>query len=76
MAKPTYACPKHGYPLYRKDDPCPVCREEIEDEIGEYDSSLDEEDNECPECGGTGEAPDNGTNMGECDECCGLGTIE
>lgn len=33
------------------------------------------EDVMCPACGGTGEAPDNGTNMGECDECCGSGVL-
>lgn len=26
--------------------------------------------------GGTGTAPDNGTNDGECDECCGSGVFE
>lgn len=29
----------------------------------------------CCACGGTGDAPDNGTNMGECDECCGYGLM-
>lgn len=33
------------------------------------------EDVMCVACGGTGEAPDNGTNMGECDECCGSGLM-
>lgn len=37
------------------------------------DSDLDDN---CPACGGTGEVPDNGTNNGECDECCGTGVFE
>jgi DnaJ-class molecular chaperone len=32
---------------------------------------LDEEP--CPECGGTGEVPDDGTNQGECEYCDGTG---
>lgn len=71
--KPTFCCPKHGYPLYRRDDPCPVCREEVEDEFGEPDDDHDA--SICPACGGTGDALDNGTNMGECDECDGTGQL-
>ena len=56
---------------------CWKCREDI---LGwgqdQYDGPTEEvEDVMCPACGGTGEAPDNGTNMGECDECCGSGLM-
>jgi len=36
----------------------------------------DDEPPYCVACGGTGEAPDNGTNMGECGECSGSGVME
>ena len=36
----------------------------------------DEIEQTCPECGGTGNVPDNGTNMGECETCCGTGVYE
>ena len=42
----------------------------------QYDGPTEDvEDVMCVACGGTGEAPDNGTNMGECDECCGSGLM-
>lgn len=51
---------------------CEPCFDEctLEDYYGEDEPSY------CVACGGTGEAPDNGTNMGECDECCGTGVME
>lgn len=61
MSKPTYTCPKHGYPLYRKTDPCPVCRDEVEDEYGDsLDCYIDDDedrddrpsdDDDCMDCG-------------------------
>lgn len=64
--RPNHCCPKHGFPLYRKTDQCPVCREEVEDE-----KEL------CKECDGDGwvEDPDDGGTM-TCEECDGTGFLD
>lgn len=51
---------------------CGQCESCIERSI---DFAEGMEEVTCPACGGTGDAPDNGTNMGECDECCGTGRL-
>lgn len=56
---------------------CWKCREDNAAGVhDQYDGPTEDiEDVMCVACGGTGEAPDNGTNMGECDECCGSGLM-
>lgn len=39
------------------------------------DDEVDDDEVTCPACGGTGDAPDNGTNQGICDECDGTGVV-
>ena len=76
MGKPVHCCPKHQFPLDRKGEQCPICREEMEDEYGVAPDDDDDSQVSCPACDGTGDAPDNGTNMGECDKCCGTGILK
>ena len=49
----------------------PIPQEQDEDR----ERDRDDFDDDCPSCGGTGEAPDNGTNLGQCDDCNGTGMI-
>ena len=59
-------CPECHALLNEFGEPCEQCNDDDDGEIA----------TECFACGGTGEAPDNGTNNGECDECCGTGVLE
>jgi hypothetical protein len=56
--------------------PYDLCDECYIDLFGDDDEADETEFGvECSACGGTGKALDNGTNMGECDECNGTGVI-
>lgn len=47
--------------------------ERDEEDYADYHGADDEI---CPTCYGSGTAPDNGTNFGECEDCEGTGVIE
>lgn len=62
-------CPTCGE-LYRKSAGLGVQCQECQWATDNIDPDEEHDDEGyCPACGGTGEVPDNGTNMGECDEC-------
>ena len=61
-----------GMPSHRVNSLCEECYAE------EWQNDCDDEadiDHACEQCYGTGKAPDNGTNMGECEECNGTGVV-
>ena len=66
MPRPTYACPKHGFPLSGPRDGCPICREEVEDEYGDsLNRYVGDEDRDDRGSGGAEDCMD----CGMCDDC-------
>lgn len=61
-------------PSFRVYSLCEECY--AEEWQNDYDGEADYSDDTCPDCGGDGEVPDNGTNCGECDTCCGTGVVD
>jgi hypothetical protein len=66
---------KDDMPSHRVNTLCEECfKEEYRNDYD--DGDYDDNGEPCSICGGSGTVPDNGTNMGECEECNGTGVIE
>ncbi len=48
---------------------CPI-------EPSDWSDGPNEPEPNCPDCDGSGEVPDNGTNCGECETCNGTGYVD